>query len=441
MNPPAVSIYPLGKLPSSLLRPRLPSIALRVRGSRRYAVKAPIMADETGDGFLTRKFGAGVENYFSGSPLNRLGFLRTNHTFLSSALTHASTRFILLKNLDPFSASPTHLAFATYPDVEPLISNPYAVDEKTTIASFDSTIDTPLTIFLGVDEAAASTDHITWDNGKYAGQAYFAIDVTPRPGSSCHSAAEQLLGTLKLKYAEYDFKRSRLDLRLNRDHAAILASARSLANWNATAPFCASCGQKTMSTHAGTKRHCPPTDRGVERRPCASREGVHNINFPRTDPTVIVAVISSDGQRVLLGRQKKWPKDWYSTLAGFLEPGESIEEAVRREVWEEAGVTVGRVVLHSSQPWPYPANLMIGAIAEALPGKETIDLGNDPELEGAKWFPFGEVVEALKFTSGLNEAPPAGYRPGSLRLPPKTAIANQLIQAVVLSGFHLTSKI
>ncbi|KAF3926718.1 hypothetical protein ABW21_db0204931 [Orbilia brochopaga] len=398
------------------------------------------MADES-DGFLTRKFGAGVENYFSGSPLNRLAFLRTNHEFLSAALTHPSTRFILLKNLDPFSASPTHLAFATYPDVQPLIANPYLTDEKTAIESFDSALDVPLTIFLGVDETAPSTEHITWDNGKYAGQAYFAVDVTPRAQHSYNNAAEQLLSSLKDRYADYEFKRSRLDLRLNKAHAAILASARSLTNWNATAPFCASCGQKTMSTNAGTKRHCPPKDGGVDRRPCISREGVHNINFPRTDPTVIVAVISSDGQRVLLGRQKKWPRDWYSTLAGFLEPGESIEEAVRREVWEEAGVTVGRVVLHSSQPWPYPANLMIGAIAEALPGKETIDLGNDPELEGAKWFQFSEVIEALNFTSGLNEPPPQGYKPGGLRLPPKTAIANQLIQAVVLSGFHLPSKI
>jgi NADH pyrophosphatase NudC (nudix superfamily) len=99
-----------------------------------------------------------------------------------------------------------------------------------------------------------------------------------------------------------------------------------------------------------------------------------------------MAILSSDGTKVLLGRQKRWPKDWYSTLAGFLEPGESIEEAVRREVWEESGVEVGRVVIHSSQPWPFPASLMIGAVGQALPGdKEKIYLGNDPELESAKW--------------------------------------------------------
>jgi len=102
-----------------------------------------------------------------------------------------------------------------------------------------------------------------------------------------------------------------------------------------------------------------------------------------------MAVASADGRRLLLGRQRRWPACWFSTLAGFLEPGESIEEAVRREVWEESGVRVGRVVVHSSQPWPFPASLMIGAVAQALPGEgEGIHLGHDPELESAKWVSF-----------------------------------------------------
>ena len=193
--------------------------------------------------------------------------------------------------------------------------------------------------------------------------------------------------------------------------------------------------------HAGTKRVCPPTDRaGVpdseparERRPCATRGTVSNHSFPRTDPTVIMAIISADGTKVLLGRQRRWPQYWYSTLAGFQEPGESIEEAVRREVWEESGVTVGRVVLHSSQPWPFPASLMIGAIGQAMPGDgEKIFLGHDAELESAKWFPLEEVKEALVTgTSNMGEGPPAGYVEGALKLPPQTAIANRLITAVV----------
>jgi NAD+ diphosphatase len=152
-----------------------------------------------------------------------------------------------------------------------------------------------------------------------------------------------------------------------------------------------------------------------------------------------MAVVSHDAQRILLGRQKRWPPYWYSTLAGFCEPAESVEEAVRREVWEEAGVFLGRVVIHSTQPWPYPANLMIGAIAQALPDGEEIVLKHDPELEDAKWVDLDEVREALRVgTSGLGEDAGAEYKEGGLRLPPKTAIANQLLTAVV-SGFLLES--
>ncbi|KAK3357614.1 NUDIX hydrolase domain-like protein [Lasiosphaeria hispida] len=224
---------------------------------------------------------------------------------------------------------------------------------------------------------------------------------------------------------------------LHAGQAATYGHARALLDWNARNPFCAQCGQPTLSVHAGTKRVCPPTDLASgtlkDRLPCATRGTVSNLSFPRTDPTVIMAVISSDGTKILLGRQRRWPKDWYSTLAGFQEPGESIEEAVRREVWEESGVKLGRVVLHSSQPWPFPASLMIGAVGQAQPGDgETIFLGNDAELESAKWFPLEEVREALlKGVSNLGESAPKGYAEGALRLPPQTAIANRLITAVV----------
>ena len=178
---------------------------------------------------------------------------------------------------------------------------------------------------------------------------------------------------------------------------------------------------------------------------------------------------------MLLGRQKRWPQYWYSTLAGFVEPAESVEEAVRREVWEESGVLLGRVVIHSTQPWPYPANLMIGCVAQAVgaaPGSadsgsvpgdgekngggdgenvdargnrgtkgtpEEIMLKHDPELEDAKWVPLEEVREALRVGThnlleggGMGE----GYREGALRLPPRTAIANQLLEAVVNAGWN-----
>lgn len=150
-----------------------------------------------------------------------------------------------------------------------------------------------------------------------------------------------------------------------------------------------------------------------------------------------MAVVSVDGKRILLGRSKRFPPNWYSTLAGFIEPAESVEDAVRREVWEETGVTLSRVVIHSSQPWPYPANLMIGAIAQVSdPAHETICLQHDPELEDAKWFDVEEVEEALRIgTSDLSAKPSAEYKDGGLRLPPPTAIANQLISSAVHADY------
>ena len=223
-----------------------------------------------------------------------------------------------------------------------------------------------------------------------------------------------------------------------------------VTDWNARNPFCAQCGYPTLSVNAGFKRTCPPLDKALaskaiattsltppstERPSCATRTGISNLSFPRTDATIIVAVASSDGSQVLLGRQQKWPTNLYSTLAGFLEPGESVEESVRREVWEESGVRVGRVVIHSTQPWPYPANLMIGAIAQAIPGGEKIDLGNDPELEDARWCNLAEIRRTLgKDVNVFDKSADETAARGTLRLPPRTAIANRLLAAVA-GGF------
>ena len=235
--------------------------------------------------------------------------------------------------------------------------------------------------------------------------------------------------------------------------AAMYAEARQMLDWNLRNPFCAQCGQPTLSINGGFKRTCPPADlaklpstavatssdapaESTERPPCATRKGISNVSFPRTDPTVIMAIVNHAGTHLLLGRQTRYPKYWYSVLAGFCEPAESVEEAVRREVWEEAGIHVGRVVIHSTQPWPYPANLMIGAIGQSVPGGEEIDLGNDPELEAANWYSFDEIREALRVgTSGIGEDSGPEYKEGDLRLPPPTAIANQLMTAVVSRGF------
>ncbi|KAK1070774.1 NADH pyrophosphatase [Friedmanniomyces endolithicus] len=436
------------------------------------------------DSMLSRKFGKEVANYFSGSPLNRVGFLRSDHKFLSAALRHPSTQFLLCRDLQPLvdPSNGTKLSWVKYEDVKPVIGeDPYATTEEQMLGLYYSGHYVPQMVFLGIDEKVKEGLEYQGKN-KYRGAPYFAIDITPKSGvkEACEKLITELegkgIGFAKGRVMEIEAlddltispsSRARASRtsrsELTSPQAAIYAEARQLLDWNARNPYCAQCGQPTLSVNGGFKRTCPPKDlarsasktsSGVgnalltpgagnnsatadesERPPCATRKGVSNLSFPRTDPTVIMAVVNHAGDRLLLGRQKRWPPYWYSTLAGFAEPAESIEEAVRREVYEEAGVHVGRVVIHSTQPWPYPANLMIGAIGQAIPSGETIDLGNDPELDNAKWFEFGEVREALKHgTSGLGDPPGEGYIEGGLRLPPPTAIANQLMTSVV-NGF------
>ncbi|KAH7396211.1 NUDIX hydrolase domain-like protein [Pyrenochaeta sp. MPI-SDFR-AT-0127] len=388
------------------------------------------------DSMLSRKFGKEIANYFSGSPLNRVSFLRPDHAFLSAALRHPTTTFLLFNKLEPLLKSPSELAQKKFDDVKAIIGeDPFSRSEADTIAQYNSSLYVPQIIFLGLDE---KKEGIVYKE-HYKGQPWFAVDVTPK--ESVKEEAEKLIE--RLKGDGLDFSKGRMHLSLPAEEAAIYAEARHLLDWNERNPFCASCGYKTLSVNAGFKRTCPPKDIAAQvqeqtpgdRPPCATRTGISNLSFPRTDPTVIMAVVSADGQKILLGRQKRWPPYWYSTLAGFLEPAESVEEAVRREVWEESGIHLGRVVIHSTQPWPYPANLMIGAIGQAIPEGETVHLGHDAELEDAKWFTADEVREALKVgTSGLGEDAGPEYKEGGLRLPPKTAIANQLMTAVV-NGF------
>ncbi|KAK8056015.1 hypothetical protein PG993_001242 [Apiospora rasikravindrae] len=373
------------------------------------------------DSMLSRKFGRETANYFSGSPLNRVSFLRSEHAFLASAFSHPTASFLLMNNLSPTIKDAANLAFVTKADVEPLTgAEPFRQTEEEWVKSFNSNVISPVILFLGLDEKKTTG----FEYKDFKGAPYFAIDVTPKEGLA--EKANSVIEAVKAK--GLDFSKAARMMSLTAPEASIYAQAKSLLDWNARNPFCAGCGGA----------HSPsPKERGD----CPTRHGVSNLCFPRTDPTIIVAVVSADGTKLLLGRNKRFPPDWYSTLAGFLEPGESIEEAVRREVWEESGVTAGRVVLHSSQPWPYPANLMIGAIAQATPDGETIDLGNDPELEDAKWFTMEEVRDALTTgVSDLGGPAPSTYKEGGLRLPPQTAIANRLIDSVCGGYLSAVSK-
>ncbi|KAJ4264926.1 NADH pyrophosphatase [Fusarium torreyae] len=404
-----------------------------------------IAALQSDDSMLTRRFGKEVVNYYAGGRINRFSFLRADTSFLRKASVSSTARYLALNELNPLVVDKKTPAYFTFNDIQPLIgSDPFALTEDESIQNFDSTKTKPLVVFLGMLEEGNEKDLISsTDHGDIQGHPYFAVDITPK-GTHAEQA-NSFLADQEKKGLSLD-KNPRA-MSHGPDAAALYAQARSMIDWNSRSPFCAGCGQPNLSVHAGYKRVCPSSDKkgGANSEPrgdCPTRHGVSNICFPRTDPTMIAAVVSADGTKLLLGRQKRWPPYWYSTLAGFLEPGESIEESVRREVWEESGVRVGRVVIHSSQPWPYPASLMIGAIAQALPGDGEKIILNDKELEVAKWFSIEEVRKALDTgTSSLGEPAPEGYKEGDLRLPPAQAIANRLITAVVEGYLTVAPKI
>lgn len=161
------------------------------------------------------------------------------------------------------------------------------------------------------------------------------------------------------------------------DEANLVAHARALVLWHASQVFCGVCGSSARPEAAGNSRICLNQD--------CRRE-----IFPRVDPAIIVLV--AKGDRCLLGRQPSWPEGRYSTIAGFVEPGESLEDAVRREVYEETNIHVGQVSYHSSQPWPFPSSLMLGFTAEGLSSDVIL---NDGELEDAQWFTRKELLSGF----------------------------------------------
>ncbi len=166
-------------------------------------------------------------------------------------------------------------------------------------------------------------------------------------------------------------------LQLAADEAGLFAYAKGLAHWQRETRYCAHCGAPVILVASGHRAQC-------------TNEACGRVHFPRTDAAVIV-IVEHEGA-CLLGRQAGWPKGRYSTLAGFVEPGEALEDAVRREVAEESGVIVGEVHYHSSQPWPLPQSLMVGFTATAV--SRTIRL-RDHELEDARWFTPQDIVDGL----------------------------------------------
>ncbi len=295
------------------------------------------------------------EIVFSGNPLDRAEERRRDAAWLRERLAEDATRVLPVWKLSPLvrTGDAPRLAWAT----------PALLDGRDA---------QPEPVFLGIA----------------GGVAHFAADLSDRPDPLAEFGFEGV--------AHFPELRAIAGL-LPAGDAGIAAQARQVVDWHARHGFCPGCGERTRPKDGGWSRLCGAC--GAE-------------HFPRTDPVVIMLV--TDAERCLLGRQSAWPRPFFSALAGFVEAGETLEEAVRREVSEEAGIQVAEVRYQASQPWPFPASLMLGCTARALTRAIRID---SVEIEEADWFTRDEVCAAL-----------AAPTP-RLAVPPPLAIAHHLIRA------------
>lgn len=290
-------------------------------------------------------------NAFTRSLLDRAGHLRKDEARLSAALQSEQTSLVVFGNRRPFL---------------------YESDNGLSVRWLSGSVwerlgdKTQPLVFLGLDTTSA---------------AVFA----------CEIAEPDALGDLGF------FEELRAAApRLAADLLPILGTARAIFEWHAKNRFCANCGAPSRVVEAGWMRKCEV---------CAAE------HYPRVDPVCIM--LPTFGDKCLLGRQRAWPRGMHSALAGYIEPGEPIEEAVARETLEEAGLPVREVRLHSTQPWPFPHSLMIGALAEVEHDAETIDTN---ELESGRWFTRDEARQLV-----------AGKHPDAF-CPPPFAIAHQLLK-------------
>lgn len=286
-------------------------------------------------------------NVFAGAFVDRSGEMRKDADWLEEALTNSESRFVPVWG--------DHCLVGGEPLQLQLL-------ERHQIEHF---LDHHNQIFLGL----------------YRGQPAFAVaipvDDTPPYAQLGEFQDLRYLGSV-----------------LPADEANLAAHARGLVLWHGSQQFCGHCGSSARPDAGGNSRRCLNAECGREL-------------FPRVDPAIIVLV--NDGERCLLGRQDGWPEGRYSTIAGFVEPGESLEDAVRREVFEETNIRVAAVRYHSSQPWPFPSSLMLGFMAEADANVPQEIRMNDGELEDVRWFTRKEL------------------RSGFPKLPFRVSIARRLV--------------
>lgn len=360
-------------------------------------------------------FDNSAKNRFTANPLDRAGNLRRNDEWVAEQMARQDARFLPYLDLKPLvsvqtntscgAEAPWQLDWYSSADLASLIGS------DSLPASSPSSSSATTIIFLGVDGES---------------RPLFAIDVS----DALEGKSNEISVKDSSKHKFMDVRS--VAMQCSADDTAIAGQGRSLLNWHTKHSFCSGCGRATTLHEGGYARKCvslaeqkteaaatATSSASVQRR-CPSPN-----HYPRTDPVVIMLVEDVVNDRVLLARQAHFVPGVFSALAGFMEHGESIEEAVRREIEEEAGIQVGKVTYYSSQPWPFPNSLMIGCFAEAASSELKVD---PTELSDARWF-TREEVRAMK--DRWNEPTPDPSVDGSVvevkpKLTSNIAIAHQL---------------
>ncbi|TMV11788.1 NAD(+) diphosphatase [Arenibacterium halophilum] len=287
---------------------------------------------------------------FGGSGLDRAAHIRGDEAGMTAALAHDKAACVLMWRGKVLMAEG---ALAMVPMSHPVLGQ-----------GLSRQIDAP--VFLGVEASGAPN---------------FACDISGwTPQGLDLSELGQFRDTSFQEHPDfppgYGFAEIRAVMAdLSPHDAELAATAKAIVNWHGSHGFCAACGQPSKITQAGWQRTCP---------------ACNTSHFPRTDPVVIMLI--THGNSVLMGRNENWPEGMFSLLAGFVEPGETIEAAVRREVVEESGVRVGPVSYLASQPWPFPASLMIGCRGEATSTEITVD---PTELQEALWVTREDMMDVF----------------------------------------------
>ncbi|KAJ0019074.1 hypothetical protein NQD34_006643 [Periophthalmus magnuspinnatus] len=331
------------------------------------------------------------EMFFSAEPLDRLSIKRPDQDWIRTRQKDPRTVYLLFHKLSPMTQAgrraarwaQIRLCRFSFEEVQDLLERPGSE-----------------VVFLGVDRTPPPSDTPRdTEPSHLEPRTWFALESD--------LDQEELLKRSKDKTCSFPKNPHRDLLRLSEEEAGLVAQSRSVLAWHARYSFCSTCGGRSRVEEAGHKRSCENTT-------CVSHQGVHNTCYPRVDPVVIMLVLHPDQNHCLLGRKKVFPPGMFSCLAGFIEPGECVEAAVRREVQEESGVLVDPVWYVCSQPWPMPSSLMIGCLTIAVTTEITVD---QDEIEEAKWFSRQQVIDSL-----------IGGSRAAFVVPPRQTIAHQLLR-------------